>query len=190
MSETPRRPHHRQNRPPLRIDPREFYPAFAESMDDLTVDRWNDDPYCLCGCKTPTQQETSHDALIPVTAFRFWVNGHHSRMPWYEPPRPTPQQIKERSQRREAVRNAIDTAAISILLTEWHRREQGTWAQLAQSIQMRSHYVREIAEYRRKHIEPATAARILMALGEPLRPEVAAAYHRWKQRKQAKGKTP
>lgn len=163
----------------LRIDPREYYPQLNEIMSDLQVEAWNDDPHCLCGCGTPTLWNNCAKRQVPYGAYRLWAPGHSSRAPWYRPALAdlTPEQEARRRAGIAARKDTIDSSAISIMVHEWTRTHM--LKDLAAQTGLTKSHLSMIANHRRKRLGRATAARILVALNEPLRPEMRAAYEDW-----------
>lgn len=172
-----------------RIDPRQIVPQLADLMSDLDVDLWNDDPHCLCGCGLPTQQEMTpkSTSLVPYAAFRLFRAGHEQRMPWRDSPlaKLTPEQQALRNARRAAVRDSLSALIIAGLMRDWRRDGHGTYADLARTSGVNEHHIRDIVGGRRTHIRRITAALLLEAMGETLRPEMRKVLHEFRRRQRA-----
>lgn len=169
-----------------RIDPREYIPQLAEYMDDLAVEVWNDDPFCLCGCGLPTQQEMSAkpSALVPYAAFRLFRVGHDKRLPWHRNTLAnlTPEQKALKDARRAAVRDSLSALIIAGLIRDWRKEGKGTYADLARRSGVAEHHIGDIVGGRRTRIRRITAALLLDAMGESLRPEMRKALFEFRAR--------
>lgn len=164
------------------IDPRDIIPQFADLLSDGDVLEWNDDPRCLCGCGETTLQERGNTGKVPYGAFRLFRGGHEKRMPWVSIPFRDRNREPERARRIGLARRARNVKAgmIADQLNEWKAiTGVRTFDTLAASVGLAPNHVRDIAGGRLERIEKKTAGRILAALGEPMRPEIFAAFQEW-----------
>jgi hypothetical protein len=166
----------------VRIDPRVIVPEFAELMSDEDVERWNDDPRCLCGCEEATLQELTRNGKSPRGAYRLFRGAHEKRMPWGR--------IRIRDWRKESARRRrlgatrreqnVQTAFIAGLLNDWRDANQTRdFEALAILSHLSESHLRDIASGRHARIQKKTAGKILAALKEPMRPEIFEAYKKW-----------
>lgn len=170
--------------PVVWIDPREIVAQLSDRLDDEAVLAWNEDPRCLCGCGQECLQETGHHAKVPYGAYRLYRGAHEKRMPWIKIV------VKDRNreiQRCRALGMArraenVNAAIIAGLLNEWKIRSgRGGFTSLARIAGLSPSHLRDIASGRNQRMHKLTAAKILIALGEPLRPEIFAEYKAWCQ---------
>lgn len=172
------------NMPPqLVIDPRTIVPQLTGILTDEDVERWNRDPRCLCGCGEPCLQEGGNKGKVPYGAYRLFRGAHEKRMPWVREKQLILNQDQERRRRSSLTqrRQSIHAATIAEMILEWRAYGNGTLVDLARRSTVSEHHIRELAHGRIKRIQKLTAAKLLVAMGEPLRPEIAQAYEKWVQ---------
>ncbi len=171
--------------PPERvIDPRDYRPQLRESMTDQDVAAWQASPYCLCGCGAPTRRELSGSHVVPYGAHRLFRGSHESRMPWR-----TVEQIERNKQpqrRRRASASmrsrTIRADVIVEVMLDWRRAQGHTnWDTLSALSGVSRPHICDFVAGRHQRMQRVTAGKLLTAMEEPLRPEIAEAYQEWLQ---------
>jgi hypothetical protein len=165
------------------VDPREFIPELKTVMSDADVARWLAKPYCVCGCGLAVRQATSHKAKMPIGAWQPFRGNHEKRMPWW---RSRMAELNASQMRRLNISRAhkaasVETGIITDLIAEWMAAHGKGMKEFAEFSGLSYGHVCDIMSGRYR-ILPFTAARILHALGEPIRPEIRASYEKWKGR--------
>lgn len=163
-------------------DPRAYIPDLAAQMSDEDVQAWNADPRCLCGCGEPCRQEVSNGGRVPMGQFRLFRGAHEKRMPWAGGPLARINADAELCRTRGlTMREAnIDSLVITGLIHDWREENPHTpYSALSEKAHLSPSHVRSIAIGRHPRIAKLTAAKLLVALDEPLRPELFAEYREW-----------
>lgn len=165
------------------VDPREYVPELKAVMSEADVTRWMAKPYCVCGCGLPVRQSTSRKAKMPVGAWQPFRGNHEKRMPWW---RNRMAELNGSPMRRLNISRAhkaasLETGILTDLITEWMAVNGKGMKEFAEFSGLSYGHVCDIMSQRYR-ILPFTAARILHALGEPIRPEIRASYEKWKSR--------
>ncbi len=164
------------------IDPRDIIPQFATTMTDEFVLAWNEDPRCLCGCGEESFQECGNKGKVPYGAYRLFRGAHEKRMPWIR--------IRIVDANKEALRRKrlglarrkenVQAGIIVDLLNEWKIvNDKRGFTDLGTRAHLAPNHLRDIAAGRHERIQKKTAAKILAALGEPMRPEIFSIYKEW-----------
>jgi hypothetical protein len=168
------------------IDPRDIDPELKPFLDDDAVAAWQADPRCLCGCGVPSRREANSGAVVPRGAWRLYAQGHANRMP----------AARERhvARNREMSRRAAQSATqrskalnswfLSDMVDEYLTRTRQTSIDLAQRAHMAPSHVRAIRRGRSERVNPLTFGKLLAAMDEPMRPEIAAVYREWARTQQ------
>lgn len=171
----------------LTIDPRQYLPELVDTMSDDDVADWNADPYCLCGCEEATQREHSNKARVPRGAPRLFFGSHFARrnarqgllLTLHDP------EIRRRANNQRRALHQVNAAVLSELLLEWRSSAPGrSFPQLALTSGVSQANIYRYANAG-GWIEKSTMARLLVAIGEPLRPELASALEEWSKNKPA-----
>lgn len=172
----------RRDPPVVRIDPRTIIPELASILtSDEDAWAWNDEHLCLCGCGQVTLQEEGRTGKVPCGAFRLFRGAHFKRMPWvrYQQLVLTPEQNRKRIRAIALTQDTILAAGIAGIIQEWRVKPRNSLRELARRSGLSEHHIKVIAAGRRLRIQKLTAARLLTAMNEPLRPELASVYHIW-----------
>lgn len=172
----------------VRIDPRDVQPQLKTLMDDAQVQAWQRHPHCLCGCAQPTRVEDSASALVPRGANRLYLAGHQQRMPWYRVAASNrsltiEQRLAHAVQQRQLT---IDAGMLRDLVHEWLVLHNKTADDLARLAHLAPSHVREIRTGAFTRVKPFTVGKLLAAMKQPMRPEIAEAYLRWMRRRNLK----
>lgn len=171
-------------RPLVVIDPRDYESDLAH-LSDEEVQKWQAQPYCLCGCGQATEQEHSKQGRVPLGAYRMFLRAHWSRLPrykavWIEGNRdPGRKELIWEGVKRKRMR-ADD---VSEMLWRWKNAEPGrTMAQLAHLAHMSTGHVQALGQ-RHEYVRLDTAARLYAAMGEPMTREMYREFKRWAGRR-------
>jgi hypothetical protein len=167
----------------VEVDPRDYLSDLVPAMTDADVAAWNAAPYCLCGCREPTKREHSNRARVPRGAPRLFHRAHFargedareaSRAKLRDP------QVRRRVTATRRARRRVQSGILGELLLEWRAAEPGrSFPQLAELSGVRQAYLYRYARDTGGWVDRSTMARLFVAIGEPLRPELAEALERW-----------
>ncbi len=173
----------RRAKPPAKVwlDPRDIIPELTQVMSDEDVERWNMLPECLCGCTLATLQEVNNGGKVPYGAYRLFKGSHEKRMPWASIRQPGLNAELERRRRISLAlrQRSISAVFIGEMVMEWRIAGHGTLRELADAAGIGEKHLREIAHRRVERITKLTAGKLLAAMGEPMRPEIAKEYRAW-----------
>ncbi len=175
--------------PVVTVDPRDFLPEGA--IDEATALAWMENPRCLCGCGgMTTQQDRGRQGArkLPVGAYRFFKPGHEMRMPWalnnQKDQAPEAKQERANNISRGMLRHSVQAAPVMALAKEWMDENDATMKDLGELCGIDpSHLYAFSADRRFTSMRKATAARILVAIGIPLRRDLAIEYTKYQRRK-------
>jgi hypothetical protein len=174
--------------PVVRIDPRTIVPELASILSsDQDAQAWNDEHLCLCGCGQATLQESGRFGKVPFGAFRLFRGAHDKRMPWVRirQLQLTPAQKRKRIRALITAQDTIVAAGIAGLIMEWKSNPRHSIRDLAEKTGLSDSHIRAIAAGRNTRIQKVTAVRLLVGMGEPLRPELRQIYRQWQKSTQA-----
>lgn len=165
----------------VRIDPRQYLPTLArQGWSESDVELWNQRPWCLCGCGKSTLQEHSHTGRVPYGAYRLFRGAHHQKF------RSLDGQVRrltqDASKNEQVAQHLIDGAVLRELIAEWLQAHPDTSrAELARRCHLADETLRSIASGRQPKVSYLSAAKIMAALEEPMRPEIFQVYVAWAQ---------
>lgn len=164
--------------PIVEVDPRDYLKPLDPPLTDAEVEAWRTSRTCLCGCGTPVTQRLNARPQGPAGSYRYFSRGHVYRRSeahrnavkaW----RPDAAQLMKIRQR--AHRTLINATMLGDLLEE-HLAERGLSANaFAQQHGLDPAFVSRVRQGQVRRMRPHHLGRYLRAIGEELRPEIAAA---------------
>lgn len=161
---------YKPKRAPVDYDPFQFYPWLRNEVTEEQLENWRKNRVCLCGCGTPVKQAMGgHRQRVPYGAYTPFAKGHHARFKHHRlrAARQAQDPVVRAKSSRTIRGQMVNSGIVVELLQEYMRDNNLSLEDMVRRTGI-THLKDVITQRQRKTIRPVTAARILVAIGEPL----------------------
>ncbi len=162
-------------------DPRDVQPELRDILSDADVAAWQANPLCLCGCGAEVKRESSRVARAPHGGWRMFVGSHVHRMPWVRDhlARHSADPVSRQKVKDTKAAMTIDARVLAEDIREWKVLTGETYKELAQRCHINVSHISSIVHGRIPRVSRLTAGKLLVGMGQSVRPEIAQAYRAW-----------